>query len=220
MVILRAPEASPQHSHMQGKPIPQAILDAALSASAVESEVLNSERIEARFGSYGIEVISDSGGQRLASLYSGSGGDRVCRTFASVRRQARSSDSIDAEQADIAAGRSIGARFRESGWSVAKRTLHAGAVPVSRLITEVGQRMRLAEDTSVAVHAYQLVLGRERQTIDYATIIEAHHPDYLTVDALPGLYRITTAADATIAPREFDELLLLMGLAKGPPRGS
>ncbi len=205
---------------MQAKPIPQAILDAALSASAVESEVLNSERIEARFGSYGIDVLSDNGGQRLASLYSGSGDNRVCRTFASVRRQARSGDPIDAEQADIAAGRSIGARFRESGWSVAKRTLYTGAIPVSRLIGEVGRRMRLAENASVAVHAYQLVLGREQQTIDYATIIEAHHPDYLTVDTLPGLYRITTAADATIASREFDELLSLMGLAKAPPRGS
>lgn len=202
---------------MQAKPIPQAILDAALSASAVESEVLNSERIEARFGSYGIDVLSDGGGQRLASLYSGSGGDRVCRTFASVRRQAGSGDSIDSEQADIAAGRSIGATFRESGWSVAKRTLYTGAVPVSRLIGEVRERMRLAEGISVAVHAYQLVLARDRDTIDYATIIEAHHPDYLSVEALLGLFRITTAADATIAPREFDELLLLMGLAKAPP---
>lgn len=203
---------------MQEKPIPQAILDAAVSASAVESEVLNSERIEARFGSYGIDIISDRDGQRLTSLYSGSDRDRVCRTFASVRRQARSGGSIDAEQADIAAGRSIGARFRESGWSVAKRTLYTGAVPVGRLIAEVRRRMCLAEDASVAVHAYQLVLGRERHTIDYATIIEAHHPDYLSVDALLGLYRITTAADATITPSEFDELLLSMGLAKAPPR--
>ena len=208
----------PGSFYMQAKPIPQAILDAALSASAVESEVLNSERIEARFGSYGIDVISDRGGQRLASLYSGSGESRICRTFASVRRQARNGESIDAEQADIAAGRSIGARFRESGWSVAKRTLHAGAIPVGSLIAEVGRRMRLAGETRVAIHAYQLVLGRERQTIDYATIIEAHHPDYLTVDALPGLYRITEAADATIAPSEFNELLVLMGLAKAPPR--
>ncbi len=204
---------------MQAKPIPKAILDAALSASAVESEVLNSERIEARFGSYGIDILIDSGDQRLASLFSGSGSNRVCRTFASVRRQATSGDSIDAEQADIARGRSIGARFRESGWTVAKRTLYAGALPLGRLIDEVGRRMHLAEDVSVAIHAYQLVLGRERQTIDYATIIEAHHPDYLTVDALPGLYRITAADDATIAPREFDELLLLMGLAKAPPEG-
>ena len=203
---------------MQEKPIPQTILDAAVSASAVESEVLNSERIEARFGSYGIDIISDRDGQRLASLYSGSGRERVCRTFASVRRQARSSESIDAEQADIAAGRSIGARFRESGWSVAKRTLYTGAVPVSRLIAEVRRRMCLAEGASDAVHAYQLVLGRERHTIDYATIIEAHHPDYLSVDALLGLYRITTAADATITPFAFDELLLSMGLAKAPPR--
>ena len=213
-MVIVAPTRHPATvSHMQAKPIPQAILDAALRASAVESEVLNSERIEARFGSYGIDIVRDGDGQRLASLYSGSGSDRICRTFASVRRQAKSSDAIDAEQADIAAGRSIGARFRESGWSVAKRTLHAGAVPVSHLIAEVRRRMRLAGRASVAVHAYQLVLGREQHSIDYATIIEAHHPDYLTVDALLGLYSITRAADARIAPRGFDEWLLLMGLA-------
>lgn len=213
MVIVAPTRRFATISHMPAKPIPQAILDAALCASAVESEVLNSERIEARFGSYGIDVIRDSGGQRLASLYSESGGERICRTFASVHRHARSSDSIDAEQADIAAGRSIGARFRESGWSVAKRTLHADAVPVSRLIAEVHRRMRLTIGASVAVHAYQLVLSREQYSIDYATIIEAHHPDYLTVDALLELYSLTRAADTRIAPCGFDEWLLLMGLA-------
>ena len=213
MVIVAPTRRFATVSHMPAKPIPQAILDAALCASAVESEVLNSERIEARFGSYGIDVIRDGGGQRLASLYSGSGGERICRTFASVRRHARGRDSIDAEQADIAAGRSIGARFRESGWSVAKRTLLAGAVPISRLIAEVRRRMRLTAEASVAVHAYQLVLDRERHRIDYATIMEAHHPDYLTVDALRELYSLTRAADVRIAPCRFDEWLLLMGLA-------
>ncbi|MGI9200381.1 MAG: hypothetical protein ACR2QL_04940, partial [Woeseiaceae bacterium] len=45
------------------------VIAAALSACAQEPEALNSERIEERFGSYGIEVLSHEAGVRRSSLY-------------------------------------------------------------------------------------------------------------------------------------------------------
>lgn len=46
---------------------------------------LNSERIEQRFGSYGIEVLSSDDALRVANLYSTEVDHGVCRTFAVTR---------------------------------------------------------------------------------------------------------------------------------------
>ena len=43
---------------------------------------LNSDAIKASFGSYGVEVIDQAAGTRVANLYSGHGADKVCRTLA------------------------------------------------------------------------------------------------------------------------------------------
>ena len=45
-------------------------------------ELLNSERIAQRFGSYGIEVLESDGRVRVSNLYSNEQGGRICRTFA------------------------------------------------------------------------------------------------------------------------------------------
>jgi hypothetical protein len=42
---------------MQRYSVSPAVLTAALSACAVEPELLNSERIEERFGNYGVEIL-------------------------------------------------------------------------------------------------------------------------------------------------------------------
>ncbi len=48
--------------------------------------------------------------------------------------------------------------------------------------------MHLDESTELGVHAYRLVLNKDDQTIEYATIAETHHPNYLTVQELRNLY--------------------------------
>ena len=45
---------------MRNSIFPPSVLAAMLSACATESVILNSERIEQRFGSYGIEVLENS----------------------------------------------------------------------------------------------------------------------------------------------------------------
>ena len=55
------------------------------SAQAPVRELLNSERIAATFGSYGVEVLEQNGAVRVSNLFSGEGEERVTRTFAVVR---------------------------------------------------------------------------------------------------------------------------------------
>jgi hypothetical protein len=48
--------------------------------------------------------------------------------------------------------------------------------------------MQLDGEIDLGIHAYRLVLEKESQSVDYATIVEAHHPEYLTVAELKELY--------------------------------
>ncbi|TFG40401.1 MAG: hypothetical protein E4H42_04375 [Chromatiales bacterium] len=41
---------------------------------------------------------------------------------------------------------------------------------------------------TLALHVYQLLLAKKTQVFEYATIIEAHHPDYLSLGDLLGIY--------------------------------
>ncbi len=50
--------------------------------------------------------------------------------------------------------------------------------------------MRLAAPTNLATHAYKFVLTRDSQLIHYATILEMHHPAYLTERKLYDLFAI------------------------------
>ena len=48
--------------------------------------------------------------------------------------------------------------------------------------------MRLEQPAELAVHAYQFTLRKDEIEIDYATIVETHHPDYLSVEDLEDFY--------------------------------
>ena len=164
------------------------VIAAALSACAQEPEALNSERIEERFGSYGIEVLSHEAGIRRSNLYSVHDDIRTCRTYAVVRFVDESTPRVARAHADVIAGQSIGSTFRSEGWQIGKVTLHVGSLKMSDPDHAISKLMRLEEPVELGVHAYQLVLERDEQTIDYATIVETHHPDYLSADELETLY--------------------------------
>ena len=54
----------------------------------------------------------------------------------------------------------------------------------------IARLMLLQTGADLAVHVYRMTLEKNEQSIPYATIIEAHHPDYLTEAALLELYKI------------------------------
>lgn len=189
---------------MHGNTLPRSVIAAALDACAHESERLNSERIAERFGSYGIEVISSAPGLRRSNLYSSENKVRTCRTYAVVRFVDEPDAIIDDEHAQILAGKSIGAIFKASGWTILKETLHVGTATLDDAAHPVATMMRLSRKSDVAMHVYRLLLEKQQQAIDYATLIELHHPDYLSLDDLLSLYPVD--ARTSLPPQQVEEM--------------
>lgn len=177
----------------RSRKIAPAVLAAALSACATETVLLNSERIERQFGSYGIDVLASEAGLRRSSLYSLDNGNRVCRTYAVVRFTEELDSSYGPLHAKVLAGNSLGEVFKENGWSIHKQTLHIGAFELDQSASEINQLMGLSENRTLALHVYQLLLARDEHVFEYATIIEAHHPAYLSQEGLLDIYHYDEA---------------------------
>jgi len=165
-----------------------AVLAAALSACATETVLLNSQRIERQFGSYGIGVLASEAGLRRSSLYSMEGSARICRTYAIVSFKEDLDSSYGPEHSKVLAGNSLGEVFKANGWSMHKQTLHIGSFEIDRSASEINQLMQFAAGQTLALHVYQLLLAKDEQIFEYATIVEAHHPDYLTRSGLLDIY--------------------------------
>jgi len=195
---------------MRGKQLPPSVAVAAVTACTNESERLNSECLAQRFGSYGIEVLSREAGLRHANLYSEECGRRTCRTYAIAYFADRPDSQIDAEHAQVLAGDSIGAIFKAGGWSILKQTLYIGSVRPCADRNRIAMLMRLGQEVDIALHVYRLLVQKDRQVIDYATLIELHHPEYMDAAELGRLY--TAARDAALHTRHVAELNML-GLA-------
>jgi hypothetical protein len=149
-------------------------------------ELLNSERIQANFGTFAIEVLEQDQNVRVSNLYSfPRAGDRTCRTFAVVQYARTMDPAIRAEHAAIIAGDSIGAVFAASGWEVRKRHLSYAERPATAKLAAL---MRIAVDTPLAEHVYALDVVKGGRTIEYATIAETHHPSYLRLADLVKIY--------------------------------
>jgi len=164
------------------------VIDATLKACAHEPESLNSERIERNFGSYGIEVLSHSAAVRRASLYSLDEGQKICRTYAVVQFVDATMPRVAAAHAEILTGQSIGATFKSGGWTIGKITLHVGALTIEDQRHPIARLMRLNNAMQLGMHAYRLILKKDDQAIEYATVVETHHPDYLGLQELEELY--------------------------------
>jgi len=157
-----------------------------LSACSTHT-LLNSERIEQRYGSYGVEVLRADAGGRISNLYSESNGLRTMRTLAVVRFSQPQDPRLAPAQADILRGASIGATLKRSGWRVSKETQEiCHAVPPG--VGDYLAAMHLDGQPELAVHRYRLLVSDGGTPVEYATITEIHHPDYLSLQQLREIY--------------------------------
>lgn len=163
------------------------LLGVATPAVAEErsTPALNSERIEQRFGSYGIELLDQTDAVRTASLYSLEDGETVTRTFAVTRYTDSSDGRLAGVHERILAGGSIGATLAEAGWTVHRRHLWIGEVPAT---TGIGSLMHIDAAARLAVHVFHLEVSRGNEHLPYATIAEIHHPDYLDHAGIEELF--------------------------------
>ena len=193
---------------MRNTHFPPSVLAAVLSACATESVILNSERIEQRFGSYGIDVLASEAGLRRSSLFSYDGDTATCRTYAVVQFEEQHDERYDDVHSKILAGDSIGASFKENGWGIQKKTMYIGSIRLPEARTEAGDLMRLTGGHDLALHVYRLVLMGEDVALDYATIMEVHHPEYLSEEDLRGLFDYE--AKDGLAPPDLAQLAALV----------
>ena len=200
---------------MRQSHFPPSVLAAVLSACATESVILNSERIERRFGRYGIEVLASEAGLRRSSLFSLDGDTATCRTYAVVQFGERQDDRYDDAHSKVLAGDSIGETFKEDGWAIQKRSLYIGDIRVPQGPTQIAQLMRLTGAHDLALHVYQLVLVRDDVALEYATILEVHHPEYLNSAELRGLSEYDGAPSLTA-----EDVAALSALVFAPEDGA
>jgi len=188
---------------------PPAVHAAILSACATEPVLLNSERIEKRFGSYGIAVLASEAGLRRTSLYSLDASGAVCRTYAVVRFADQLDEHYQKEHAEVLAGNSIGAIFRSHGWNLHKQTMYIGSLALPRDSSSIAELMKISGPLELALHVYQLLLVRNEQVFEYATIAETHHPDYLSERDVGDLYEYdTTKALSDSAVSDIEALIV------------
>ncbi len=164
-------------------------------------EPLNSERIVARYGSYGVAILRANDHRRLSSLYSEHQDLRTMRTLAYVEFQRPGRSDIANLHRKIVAGASIGATFKKAGWKILKSTLDICEIDTTvQQIPELAT-MRIDLPAKLAMHRYNFIVVKDSIRIDYAVIAEIYHPDYLRIGDLKG-----TSPDAFEQPGETKDI--------------
>ena len=164
------------------------LVSAALSACATQQAMLNSDRIEQRYGSYSVTVLSQDAGVRRSSLQSIEKAGPVCRTYAVVLFSGSLADKILPIHELIVSGASIGSTFQDNGWSIEKQTTHIGSIELQDTGHPLAKLMDLDTPSTLGTHAYELRVSECDEVHYYATIIETHHPDYLDIRQLRDIY--------------------------------
>lgn len=159
-----------------------------LAACDSSRELLNSERIERRFGNYSIELLESDAQLRISNLYSEQAGQRTCRTYAIVEFAQPVPAAVASLHAKIKTGQSIGSTLDKAGWEIQKRLKYIGELTLTDADSEIARLMRIAVPQSLAVHSYDFAISKDEQTINYASIVEIHHPEYLGAKQLREIY--------------------------------
>jgi len=147
----------------------------------------NSERIRAKFGSYGIEVLENSPGLRVSCLFSTHDGVNINRTFAVVAYPEVIDPAFNKEHEAIIKGESIGIVFKQNGWLIRKDHQYFGEIeaPSSHFgLTDPCQSGLIR----AAIHVYALSVKKGNAEFRYASIAEIHHPNYLRTEDLAWIY--------------------------------
>lgn len=148
-----------------------------------EQPKLNSERIEATFGSYGIEVLEETP-VRVSMLHSLHDGNKICRTFAIVCFADSFPKALRVPMNKVKKGASLGATLKDAGFQVEKRPLQIGVIPSGPRFLKLA---KLESSQDLAFFSYELSARKDGEAMVIATLIEIYHPDYLTLEQLEAL---------------------------------
>ena len=138
---------------------------------------LNSDAIKATFGSYGVEVISQSEYTRVANLYSVSGDAKICRTLAVTEFVLPMDPSLKVAHRLIRAGGSIGATLRSAGFNINKKRLIKTETAAGDEFVRLTHGSVL-KGAPLYTKVYALFAQQGSRQIPYAVIAEAYHPEH------------------------------------------
>ncbi len=181
-------------------------------AACAATPPLNSERIAATFGSYNVRVLDATAERRISSLESIEDGRPVTRTLAIVTFEPGAAAAIAGLHARIVDGASIGATFRNAGWVIDKPLIGIDEVRIPQSSLAMATLMNVSVPFTAGLHAYRFNITKGDASVRYATIIEVHHPAYLSVADLERIYSGTTQQAAT-ARFKLDALAAMERLA-------
>jgi hypothetical protein len=143
-------------------------------------ELLNSDRITARFGSYGVELLEQSQRHRIANLHSGTIPEHICRTLAVTVFHLPVHDALQEVDEAIRAGASLGATLRSAGWRVIRSDAAQATVSAGSAFERLSQ-WSCPAGTPLALQVYTLLAASNAQRLPYAAIAEAYHPDHVAI---------------------------------------
>jgi hypothetical protein len=146
--------------------------------------MLNSERIESCFGSYGVDLLEQEGNLRISSLYSLDTDQHITRTLAISEFASDLPASLDSAYQAIRGGASMGATLQASGWRVDKRQRYLGEVPSSDVMNCMSGQAESSIGEMLAVQVYDLYVVNATQTVRFALLAELHDPRFLTLTDL------------------------------------
>ncbi|AEV98832.1 hypothetical protein A4D02_09800 [Niastella koreensis] len=146
--------------------------------STLSAKLLNSERIEKKFGSYGIDVLYNTAQLRVSNLYDGK---KITRTLAVVDYPETIDSSFAKEHQLIVAGGSIGNVFKSHGWIIEKKNIFLGELAPSADYKKLYALMGNIPPSKLSIWIYVFYIRKEGKSFPYATISEIYHPDYLSL---------------------------------------
>lgn len=150
------------------------------------TQPLNSERIAIRYGNYGIEILYADARHRISNLYSEADGRKTMRTLALVEFTAADSPDIVSEHRQILSGGSIGAVFKEAEWIIDKTSSRYCLSRADLESIPELELMGILYSATLATRIYIFQVQKGSLSINYATITEIYHPDYIQAAELTG----------------------------------
>lgn len=145
--------------------------------------ILNSTRIEEKFGSYGVDVMvnDEQMGVRLANLYSKLHEQKVMRTLALVKFVPNIDESLKKAHQEILNGASLGSTLVKHKALVKKKLIYKDKI--FNLPKKIYEMMNIYEGP-LPVIIYDLVANIDGRDIEYCTITEVYSPLFLSFSEL------------------------------------
>ena len=121
-------------------------------------------------------------------MYSTHDGEKINRTFAVTAYPDLIEPAFAKEHKAIINGQSIGIVFEKNGWLIDKHHLYFGELKTPSGHFGGSSQSAEAGKTRAAIHVYALVVRKHSSEFQYAFIAEVHHPKFLQLEDLAGIY--------------------------------